>query len=262
MYQNDNDFVHSIVYTIDKRVSSESIRQKLYDLIIIHKDYINEQLFGDFLEVVRRFRQKYNDSRKFTNTFMLFTLTFLVEFKCMNLDFYVKRFPGSDQKFFLDVQSLKEAFPQIDGTCTFALVSSFDLFVFYHNIHKSQRSSSQPLQQQRVNRCSRSRERHVIQQHNQHNQQNQRRHRSRSNDSRNSRSNDNRGQDEEQKIILCIQQRDALIAQLNKEKDDLVRVIEMRNGFIRERDNIIHNQNAEIIRLRSFINGVQQRPAY
>jgi hypothetical protein len=252
MYQNNNDFVHSIEYTIEKRVASESSRKKLYDLLIIHKNYIHEQLFRDFLEVVRNFRQKYNESRYFTKTFMLFTLAFLVECKSVNLEFYVKKFPGSDEKFFFDINEVTRTFPQCDLSCTRELAASFDLFVFYNN-NNSHRS--QP--QQRANRCSRSRERFCV------NSGEQRRHRSRSNDSRNSRSNDNRssrsGQDEEQKII---QQRDALIAQLNKEKDDLIRVIEMRNGFIRERDNIIHNQNAEIIRLRGFINSIQQRPAY
>jgi hypothetical protein len=258
MYQNNNDFVHSIEYTIEKRVASESIRKKLYDLLIIHKNYIHEQLFRDFLEVVRNFRQKYNETRYFTKTFMLFTLAFLVECKSVNLEFYVKKFPDSDEKFFFDINEVTRTFPQCDLSCTRELAASFDLFVFYNN-NNSHRS--QP--QQRANRCSRSRERFCT------NSGEQRRYRSRSNDLRSSRSNDSRNsrnsnssQDEEQKIILCIQQRDALIAQLNKEKDDLIRVIEMRNGFIRERDNIIHNQNAEIIRLRNFINGVQQRPAY
>lgn len=79
-YINDNDFVHSVFYTIEKRVYDQKIRNKLHEYFTRNVHHMNYDLFLIFSRAIGELRKIYTQTNiKFSNSFILVLLTYLQE---------------------------------------------------------------------------------------------------------------------------------------------------------------------------------------
>ena len=78
VYINDNDFVHSVYYTIEKRVYDVEIKKKLHQYFTKNTHHMDYDLFLIFSRVIGELDKIYNNC-KYSNSFILVLLTYLHE---------------------------------------------------------------------------------------------------------------------------------------------------------------------------------------
>ena len=78
VYINDNNFVHSVLYTIEKRVFDAGIRKKLHEYFTRNTHHMNYDLFMIFSRALGELNKVYYNC-KYSNSFILVLLTYLHE---------------------------------------------------------------------------------------------------------------------------------------------------------------------------------------
>lgn len=79
-YINDNDFVHSVFFTIEKRVYDQTMRNKLHEYFTRNVHHMDYDLFLLFSRAIGELRKVYTQNDvKFSNSFILVLLTYLKE---------------------------------------------------------------------------------------------------------------------------------------------------------------------------------------
>lgn len=163
--QNNQDFVHSIEYTILKRVNDLEMRKKLYFYFTQNKNYINDDLFRTFIQSTESIYRYYNEgnNKPLTQSFTLVLLTYLHESLSIGINGreavnilinkYLEKYLEASDKFIINTNE----FNKIQGyECFLYLAKNMNIFVFNNNPNRT-RSPPSPNYETFKNRRSRER---------------------------------------------------------------------------------------------------------
>lgn len=169
VYINDNDFVHSVYYTIEKRVYDVEIKKKLNQYFTKNTRHIDNDLFLLFSRVLGELNKIYNNC-KYSYSFILVLLTYLHESaRVLNnadvissfLEKFLKKVPESEI-ITIDCTEYYNQFPR-EFECLRYLTHTTKIKMFIYNNNGNNGRSHYSLRRipRRVNneRCSERRSR-------------------------------------------------------------------------------------------------------